>query len=303
MAIRTTVKRANRKQSSGILGVVIISASIIGAALIIGRGSSRGQPPPVEQAPIVAAFDTVQIMVPAEPVAAGTRISDIRFKTVSYPRHQVPVSAVTDIATVLSSVTSTALPANVPLFRENISSSNTAVNPVIEQIPPGMRAMTINVDATSAVEGWAGSGSLVDVLLIDKNRTTVVAERVKILSAERSVSPVDGRGSPNVPRTVTLLVTQEQCLAINTAIPLGKIAFALRSNRDDANWADGQYTADQLKGGAAKTADISGYIAVKDSKDGAGAFALSNGKWVRTDVVPEGFLVNGARQVHEKDKP
>ncbi len=301
MAIKTTIKRANRKQNSNLIGVALISASILGAALIIGRGSSRGQPPPVEQAPVVAAYDMVALMVPAEPVAAGTRIRDVRFKSVSYPRHQVPPSAVLDISAVLEGTATTALPANLPIFKENIADSNGSVNPVIQQIPPGMRAMTINVDATSAVEGWAGSGSLVDVLLIDKNRTTVVAERVKILSAERSVSPVDGKGSPNVPRTVTLLVTQEQCLAINTAIPLGKIAFALRSNRDDANWADGQFTADQLKGGAAKTADISGYIKVQDSKGGSGAYALSNGKWVRTDVVPEGFLVSGAGRQDEKD--
>lgn len=77
----------------------------------------------------------------------------------------------------------------------------------------------MRVDATSSVEGWAGSGSLVDVLLIQKDRTTVVAEKVKVLSSERSSSPVEGGASPSVPSTATLLVTQEQCLAINTAIP------------------------------------------------------------------------------------
>ena len=291
MAKRTMERPYAKRGRHTLVGLALLGTAIVGAAFILreGRYPTVVQPPP----PVVAQFDAVAVPVPVEPVAGGTRIKQIKFKNVMYPRHQLPEGALLDIAPVREGIVAAPLPANLPLFRANITLTMPG-NPVTERIPPGMRAMTLKVDATAAVEGWAGSGTIVDVLLIEKDRTTVVAEKVKILSAERSVSPVEGGGTPHVPSTVTLLVTQEQCLAINTAIPRGRIAFALRSGRDEATWGDPIYTAEKLKGGDAlseSTRDtISGYAIVHGSS-GGNSFALANGRWVRAEAVPEGFLV------------
>ncbi len=240
------------------------------------------------------AFDIVEIPVPSEPVAAGTRLKDIRWKTSAYPRHQVPPGAIYDTGSFLETFATVPLPAGLPVFRENLSAASYSINRVVERIPSGMRAMTMKVDATTAVEGWAGSGSLVDVLLIAKDRTTVVAEKVKILSAERSTEPVEGVHAPSVPSTATLLVSQDQCLAISTAIPLGRIAFALRSSSDEDEWVDTVFTSDQLRSNPAadeKKKTITGYLSVKD--EDSRAFALADGKWIPTDIKPAGFLLDG----------
>ena len=292
MATRTVPVR--RKQG-GIIQAGLIALAVLASAIIIAAGYRRPSAPPESAAPRAAEFETVDILVPVEPVAAGTRVRDIRFKTVPFPRHQMPPGAITDIASFSDAAAIAPLPAGLPLFSANFSAKARINNPVLERIPPGMRAMTIRVDATTAVEGWAGSGSVVDVLLIEKNRTSVIAEKVTVLSAERSVSPVEGQTAPNVPSTVTLLVSQEQCLSINTAIPLGKIAFALRSTRDETGWAETSFSAERLKAAAPsdRPQSISGYIAIKDGTAKAGtetAYALNNGKWVRTEIVPEGFL-------------
>ena len=228
----------------------------------------------------------------------GTKVKDIRFIKVSYPKHQIPNGALTNVDLFSDSVVVAPLPANLPLFQENLSQVGHITNPVLDKIPLGMRAMTIRVDATSAVEGWAGSGSVVDILLVEKDRSSVVAEKVKILSAERSVAPVEGQASPTVPSTVTLLVTQEQCLAINTAIPLGKIAFALRSSRDEESWSDTEFNSSELMTKKVfdkdKSGSIRGVISFKgDDKDKA--FALTDGKWIKTEVMPQGFFVNGEK--------
>lgn len=237
MVVRASSKsRFYRGARRGIsLKVVLLCGSILVAGFIARNGGTSATATP-ESPMVVAEFDTVKVPVPAHPVPPGTKVKDISFNWIQFPKHQVSQKAMIDLEEYLEDTTTTALPANLPLFRENLSASRSNNNPVIQSIPPGMRAMTIKVDATTAVEGWAGSGSLVDVLLVGKESTTVVAEKVKILSAERSVSPVDGDDTPSVPSTVTLLVTQDQCLAINTAIPLGKIAFALRSERDENSW-------------------------------------------------------------------
>lgn len=279
-----------RRGRHTLVGVSLLAASIVAGAVIVRGGTV---PPPLSPSPtVVASFDTVAVPVPVEPVPEGVRVRTIRFKKVAYPRHQLPEGALLDISPVLEGITAAPLPAHLPLFRENVTLT-TPGNPVTERIPHGMRAMTLKVDATAAVEGWAGSGTVVDILLIERDRSTVVAEKVRILSAERSVSPVDGSGAPLVPNTVTLLVSQEQCLAINTAIPRGRIAFALRSGLDEERWSDTVYTAERLSGGdiLADTRDtVSGYASIRGEKEDT-AFALTNGRWVRAKVVPDGFMV------------
>ncbi len=296
MASRSNLKGYVRKKANnGIWGALILATAIIGATFIATRRDSVVQAA-VTQPTVVAEFDTVRVPVPVAFVPAGTRVRDLRTKFVSYPKHQVPPDTLLELDRYGDAVTLAALPAELPLFRKNLNLTGSTSNPVVERIPPGMRAMTVRVDVTSSVEGWAGSGSVVDLLLVEKDRTSVVAEKVRILSAERSVSPVAGGSSPSVPSTVTLLVTQEQCLAINTAIPLGKIAFALRSSGDSEGWSTTAYTSDRLKGKPLVTNSkgvITGYVSVRNEEaQEKRSFALSNGKWVKTETVPEGFLVN-----------
>lgn len=295
MTVRTGTQRGLRSRSAHTLPrTLLICAAIVAAALLVRRSDPPPLPPP---APVVAQFDTIRVPVPVEYVPAGTRVKDIRFKNIAFPKHQLPAGALTTLEEVIESAALTPLPANLPLFKENLSLTAQNSNPVLERIPPGMRAMTIRVDATSSVEGWAGSGSIVDVLLVEKEKTSVIAEKVKVLSAERSVSPVEGASSPNVPSTVTILVTQEQCLAINTAIPLGRIVFALRSLKDEDAWRSPSYTPERLKGGTERTRPrsvVSGYISIRED-DGTSAYALADGKWVKTDVVPEGFFPTGRK--------
>ncbi len=280
----------------------VTPALLLGFGVVVGamilRENRAGAVPDKIVPTIVAQFDTIDIPVPTRFIPIGTKVSAIEFKKVAFPRHQVPHGALISVENFLNATAITPLPANLPLFEQNLSLSAAASNPVVERIPAGMRAMTIKVDATSAVEGWAGSGSIVDVLLIEKSRTSVVAEKVQILSAERSVSPVDGGVSPQIPSTVTLLVTQEQCLAINTAVPLGRIAFALRNAGDDSSWSDISYTAERLKGAPSSprgAATINGYIALQDEKGARQRYALSEGRWIRTEVVPEGFFATRER--------
>ena len=282
------INQRNKKKNQ-ILIILIICLSLIISSLIISNGKT---PQKEENVAVVAEFDTIKIPVPAKLVPMGTKVKDIKFKYVSFPKHQIPQGALTDLSGMQEAIALTKLPANLPVFDVNFSFTAYPQNPVVDKIPQGMRAMTIRVDATSAVEGWAGSGSLVDVLLVQKHKTSVIAEKVKILSQERSTAPVASEKSPNIPSTVTLLVTQKQCLAINTAIPLGRIAFALRSANDEANWEENIFSPDNLKGRPIgnKKEVIKAIVSVKgtNGKDDK-IFALSGDKWIKSNTIPKGF--------------
>lgn len=290
MAVRSIGRGAPRRDSTRIIITVLACSTVLITTLIL-KGKSNVSSAVIEKPVVVAEFDTVLVPVPAASVPLGARGKDIKFKFVSFPKHQLPIGVITDLQKIMQAQAITSLPADLPIFESNFSTNAVFANPVVERIPAGMRAMTVRVDATTAVEGWAGSGAVVDVLLVTKDQTKVVAEKVKILSAERSVSPVEGQAAPSVPNTVTLLVTQEQCLAINTAIPLGKIAFALRSQQDEQAWNDTLFTADQLKGASSAKSSASqftGYVALEGENK---KFAFTEGKWVKTDSAPVGFRV------------
>jgi Flp pilus assembly protein CpaB len=278
-------------QSGAIVGAIAIGLGLGMFGYLVGQ--RWGSAPKQERVKAyVPEYDVVEVPVPERPVAAGTMVREIRTRVEKFPRHQLPNDVVHELARVRDKVTLVALPGGLPIIESNLAAPDEAANPVVGRIPPGMRAMTVRVDATSAVEGWARSGSVVDVLLIEKTRTTVIAEQVKVISAERSLSPVEHSESrPSAPTTVTLLVTQEQCLAINTAVPLGKIAFALRSLRDEESWRATKFSSEDLSQGAKDTpsAKIGGVVAV-GSGAGRKQYALVDGAWIQADTIPPGFF-------------
>ena len=293
MVSRVSTPSARRHTPVGrVLGVLLLGIGVAGAAFVAGRSSPTEARVERSRA-YVPEFNVVEVPVPDRPVGAGIPIRDVPIRLEKFPEHQLPGGAVRDIGRVRDLVTLAALPGGLPILEVNLGSGDEAANPLVGRIPAGMRAMTVRVDVTSAVEGWARSGSIVDVLLVEKNGTRVIAERVKIISTERSLSgAVSLDATAAIPNTVTLLVTQEQCLAINTAVAVGKIAFALRSGSDGDTWRDGEFDAADLSDpkGNKRKPKVEGVISVGRG-DERRRYALIEGKWIPADSMPAGFFV------------
>lgn len=294
MVSRVSTPAARRHlQTSRVFGLLLVGIGLAGGSYLMGRGN------PVEarverSRAYVPEFKVVEVPVPDRPVAAGISIRDVPVRFEKFPEHQLPQGVVRDIGRVRNSVTLVALPGGLPILDVNLGTGEEASNPLVGRIPQGMRAMTVRVDVTAVVEGWARSGSIVDVLLVEKHGTKVVAERVKIISTERSLSAtVSLDPSAAVPSTVTLLVTQEQCLAINTAVAVGKIAFALRGGSDGESWRDGDFEASDLsdREGKKRKPKVEGVVSVGDGAS-AKRYALVEGKWIPAESMPAGFFVH-----------
>jgi pilus assembly protein CpaB len=242
--------------------------------------------PSREQPGLLPNFSSQQIVVPKVPIQVGQKLTADLFEVTAFPAHLLPRNALYSLdSDPLFAIAS--LPVGVPVSRDSLAKDPAkAANPMLARIPHGMRAMTVRVDATSAVEGWAGSGSIVDVLLVEKEQTLLIAESVQVLSAERSLEPVDDKRSPNIPNTVTLLVSPEQCLSISTAIPRGRLSLVLRGASDTEPWQRKSLQAAKLSpGDGLESRKVSGVlIADEDS------YALVDGKWIHSMSIPDGFL-------------
>jgi len=294
MAQRKSELLKRKQRNNGFYPVLVAIPLLLVLGIVIGRVKTPAVREVTRVEPVVVGeFDTVEVHVPLAPVPKGQRLREVKFTKVKYPRHQLPKGAITDVNLHLNAFTLTELPAGLPIQEQNTTTTNLASNPVAERIPEGMRAMTVKVDPASLVNGWAGPGSIVDIALLTTKKSMVIAEKVKVLSTERFVAPVDGAPAEGLPSTATILVNQEQALAISTGMPHGKLIFMLRNARDDGNWEKREYEAARLERAPLAKSSFKGFISVKN---GGGSYALNEDGWVAVDSAPVGSLVKSESQ-------
>jgi pilus assembly protein CpaB len=115
-------------------------------------------------------------------------------------------------------------------------------------LTPGMRAMTVSINATSAVAGFVFPGDRVDLLLSHRVKTgsgrRVVSEtvltNVRVLAIDQKTNDMN-KGPAALGKTATLEVTPKQVEKINVARQLGGLSLSLRplANTDQNLVADG----------------------------------------------------------------
>jgi Flp pilus assembly protein CpaB len=236
-------KRPRRLNRRNHLSYALTGACAIGlfAAAFIAAKPSPGQTQPAgEVVRIVNDEDFVLVQTPARQVARGERLGNVPLTSLKWPKSRLTSEYISDLSAYQNAVAITPLPKLLPIPISAVTNDALDNNQVASAIPPGMRAITVKVDAESSVEGWAQSGNFVDVILVRPGKdgqggleTKVIAENIKILSAGRSAEPVPAEQmAPKTPSTITLLASQEDTLKIKTAASLGRLTFAMRGPDD-----------------------------------------------------------------------
>jgi pilus assembly protein CpaB len=108
-------------------------------------------------------------------------------------------------------------------------------------LEPGMRAVTVGVDATTGAAGLIWPGDRVDLILTQTIQEaampighrvaaeTVLADVRVIAINQQLVQGADAGGGDGQARTVTLEVTQDQAERVSVATRLGRLSLAVRS--------------------------------------------------------------------------
>jgi pilus assembly protein CpaB len=112
-------------------------------------------------------------------------------------------------------------------------------------VPPGMRAITVEVNEVTGVAGMLTPGARVDVICTVQDAksqqplTRTILQNIKVLASGRQLSraqpqdPTNGQPAPPPASNVTLLVTQRQAQALQLAAQGSRPWLVLRSPRDD----------------------------------------------------------------------
>jgi pilus assembly protein CpaB len=105
-------------------------------------------------------------------------------------------------------------------------------------IPPGMRAVSVEVDEVIGVAGFVLPGTRVDVIVTvmpntqrSEITTRIILQSIQVLTADQSYQE-NPAGEPELVTVVTLLVTPEESETLTLSSTEGKIQLALRNTLD-----------------------------------------------------------------------
>lgn len=223
----------------GLLFVALIGVFFV---LVQSPAPQTSAPAPLTATPVTVIADqnsnAVKVLVARQRIEEGTQVSESMFEPAEWSPDNLPPGAILEgkLQIILGQRAMFAahlMDAKAPL----LESSLTDVQPIAAiDIPPGHRAVTINIDKRSGVEGWARADSRVDVLWTHigkdgRKRVAVLVPYAKVLSlggntgkGQAAEGQKEGAGGGT---TVTLLVTAQQAKKVELARTLGDLSLSL----------------------------------------------------------------------------
>ena len=221
-----------------LVSIAFLLFSVFLLSIYSSRATAKQDANNLELAPPVAG--TITLYTPARDIPTGTKISEVEFKEIFWPRNSVPDGAIREISELKDMYAKVDIPYGEPIKLSSLTRDRAAIRSI--DITPGMRAVTIEVNAKRGVEGWALPGSRVDVILTymeEGNLTSkVVVENARVLSSGGDSSTAEerfptGRKKVSASPTVTLEVLPEDALRIETSQQLGTLSLHLRAADDN----------------------------------------------------------------------
>lgn len=242
---------------------------------------------------------TAVLYVPVAQVSQGTKLGNIQLREEYWPKDKVPKGAVRNLEDVKEMYAKISLPAGQPVVRENLQATPPLGGGIEDLIPPGHRAVTIEVDATAGVEGYVTPGRHVDVMLtyLDStdgvNKTRIVVEDAIVVSfgGDRGKGGNPDAEAPKLATkgtaTVTMSMSLDNTLRIMTAKALGRISLVLRSStapRENISPEDKVFSSDTWKEKKDKPKEAAKFIPKGHFKVGGETYVLDdNHNWFKSD--------------------
>lgn len=236
-------------------GALAVSAMTLGATVLFTDKEASAHVKVVPDQSVDTMLSQVQVLVPNQDIKAGDKILPTMLKEVSYPRNEVPEGAIRKADYQGELYAKAALVPDKMMMRDTVSNTP-PLGSVADLVKPGYRAVTIEVDATSGVEGWATAGAHVDIVVtyIDpadgKKKSQIAIEDAVVLSFNRNTERL-GKDSSEARigsmATTTMSLPTLDAVKLHTARSLGKISLMLRSIDDSKGVGAATVTGDDFR--------------------------------------------------------
>lgn len=192
----------------------------------------------VNQTAQVAVVESKPVVIASRDIPTRAKITPDMLTLVKRPANEVEPGAIADPHMAIGDVSLIAIPMNSTITDSKIGQP--AAVGLTARIKPGMRAVTIPVDAIKSVNGLIQPGDRVDVLASvqkgsgDRPRTYAIIRGALVLALNSTIEPTPDQSpapgtSGNVPQTVTLGVTVQQADLLTVADLNTTLRLALRS--------------------------------------------------------------------------
>lgn len=219
------------------LGLVLLAASLIfGVVAVWGLRSLSGAhaaPPPAPKA-----VGETTIVVAAQPIGLGEKLTPAALRTAPWPSGQTPPGAFHSVQEIVAGPTRIALgpiAMNEPITPQRISGPGGRAT-LSALIRPGLRASTIRVDDSTGVAGFVLPGDYVDVLITRSEgekrvmRTDLLLQAVRVLGVDQLAN--QSKNDPVVAKAATIEVTPAQAEKLALSSQVGVLSLALRGQAD-----------------------------------------------------------------------
>ena len=162
------------------------------------------------------------------------RESDLRIS--EWPEDLIPQNSYSEIPDLIDRVTKIDIFQGEPIIENKLAPAGSEGG-FSSIIPPGYRAIAVNVEANTGVSGFVLPNARVDVLVTvpsvsdrDNSKTKIILEDIKVLAVDQTY---ERKGDdPVLVQTVTLLVTPDGAEKLALASSEGKLQLSLRNNTD-----------------------------------------------------------------------
>jgi pilus assembly protein CpaB len=190
-----------KTRATMLAGLTILAVGAGGAIFLRARGAR----------PSSTSTAAVRVYFAAGPVPAGTAgptaLAEGRIRTKNLDPAAVPANPVTDPSQLSGRVAASPIPEGALLTTDMFPDPQTRIGTIV--IPPGKRALSLELAPVAGVSGFAGAGDRIDVYGVVKTEGTapgvrLVLQGVDVLNVNGAGLPA-AQGQPGSPNLIYLL--------------------------------------------------------------------------------------------------
>ncbi len=210
---------------------------IFGVALVLVLLPLRTAPkvPVSVEKSEATAYRAVKLFTVESEIGAGTALGSVRVRELQWPASEVSKDAVRNLSDLEGRYARITLVPGNPIRLSETTNERPLINPLGSLIPPGYRAIAIQIDDVIREENLIGPQSIVDVTLTyresDRLKSKIIVENALVGSRNGDIEPYKESDLKTIKqsRTLTLVIKTEDALKISVAQQLGKIGLLLKS--------------------------------------------------------------------------